>query len=324
MKELPGEISDRLETGLTRLFTLSDETERVRGVHALLESCGYASFSELHAEVDDREKSERLLKLDRDLLAGLMSEPWFVFMNHGYAPTGDEVKQGYFPAELCPEKDSWLHQINLYFKLLGYYIQRYPPFGDWPMFYNTSVLDIGCGRGGGLRYLALGSGPFKKMVGIDANPGQIAFCADRYQSIDNLEFVQGSAMAIPLGSESIDIITNVESSHCYEDLPKFFAEARRVLRPGGMLLLADNRERYSGKIFTLETAMLASGLKPVRKENITEGVLRACVLDAERFGHLFDSKRADIVRKISWNSAKAYSSGAGVYLAYALEKPDSK
>jgi O-methyltransferase len=159
----------------------------------------------------------------------------------------------------------------------------------------------------------------RRAVGIDANPQQIAFCVEQHQG-RGLEFVEGNSMAIPLCDASIDVITNVESSHCYEDLPKFFSEVRRVLRPSGLLLLADNRERAGGKLLSLEAALLDSGLKPLLRNNITDRVLQACILDADRFGHVFAGKHAEIVKNISVNSAKVYSSGAGVYMAYVLKK----
>lgn len=314
MNGLPSGISERLDAGLTRLFMLPDEADRVRGVQELLATCGYSHHSELQAAVEDKEKSERLLKMDRDLLAELVGEPWFVFMNHGYAPT--DTEKGSFP-ELRDDDEKWRHQVYLYCHLLNYLMAglRFTDVG----FNFTSLLDIGCGRGGGLLAIDRYFGGFRRAVGIDANPGQIAFCVDRYQD-ERLEFIEGSAMSIPLSDESFDVITNVESSHCYEDLPKFFSEARRVLRPGGTLLLADNRELRSGKIFSLEAAMLDSGLKPLVRNDITDRVLQACLLDADRFGHLFASRHAGIVKSIAANSAKVYSSGDGVYMAYVLRK----
>lgn len=311
MSSLPSEISERLEAGLTRLFMHPDEADLVRGVHDLLESCGYSHFSALQAAVEDREQSERLLTLDRDLLAGLVGEPWFIFMNHGYAPTEEE--KATFPS-LDGNDNKWYHQVFLYFCLLNFAnTHRYRLGWD-----ECDLLDVGCGRGGGLAAMKRHYG-LRRAVGIDANPQQIAFCVDRYRG-QGLEFIEGSSMAIPLGDASIDVITNVESSHCYADLPKFFSEVRRVLRPTGLLLLADNRERAGGKMLSLEAALLGSGLKPLLRKDITDRVLQACLLDADRFGHVFASKHAEIVKSISVNSAKVYSSGAGVYMAYVLTK----
>ncbi len=45
----------------------------------------------------------------------------------------------------------------------------------------------------------------------------------------------------PLPDNSLDIILNVESSHCYQDQLKVFSENYRVLKPGGYLLWCDLR-----------------------------------------------------------------------------------
>ncbi len=57
----------------------------------------------------------------------------------------------------------------------------------------------------------------------------------------NGKIFEGSALENPLPSNCLDVILNVESSHCYHDQPKAFSENFRVLRPGGYLLWADMR-----------------------------------------------------------------------------------
>jgi SAM-dependent methyltransferase len=245
------------------------------------------------------------------LLAGLAGESWFVFMNHGYAPIDHDASD--FPS-LDDEDDKWRHQVFLYFYLLNFAKARLACMVRG----ECDLLDVGCGRGGGLaamkRYYGL-----RRAVGIDSSPQQIAFCIDRHRGAC-LEFADGSAMAIPVSTESIDVVTNVESSHCYEDLPGFLVEVRRVLRPNGLLLLADNRERGGGKRLTLEVALVGSGLRLLRREDITERVHQACIRDADRFKYVFSSDKAEVIRNISVNSENVYSSGAGIYMAYCLEK----
>ena len=41
----------------------------------------------------------------------------------------------------------------------------------------------------------------------------------------------------------LDVVLNVESSHCYGSMPRFLAEVRRVLEPRGYFLHADFRAR---------------------------------------------------------------------------------
>jgi SAM-dependent methyltransferase len=51
--------------------------------------------------------------------------------------------------------------------------------------------------------------------------------------------MQGDAEALPFADAEFDAVLNIESSHNYPHLERFFAEAVRVLKPGGYLVHAD-------------------------------------------------------------------------------------
>ena len=57
----------------------------------------------------------------------------------------------------------------------------------------------------------------------------------------NLSFKVGDSENIPLEKSSVDIVINVESSHCYGSFSGFLKEVSRVLRPGGRFLFCDFR-----------------------------------------------------------------------------------
>ena len=77
----------------------------------------------------------------------------------------------------------------------------------------------------------------------------------------------------PVDEASYDIVLNVESSHCYPDLPKFLSEAKRVLRPGGFFVWTDLYPEMTTQKY--DTAFEKSGLQKVRAYDITQNVLRA-------------------------------------------------
>lgn len=52
---------------------------------------------------------------------------------------------------------------------------------------DKKILDLGCGRGGGLAFLAKYYEP-EAAVGIDFSAHQIQFCRTRHEDIDNLSF----------------------------------------------------------------------------------------------------------------------------------------
>jgi len=62
------------------------------------------------------------------------------------------------------------------------------------------------------------------------------------QGIDNLTFHLGDIEAVPLPDASVDVALLSQALHHAEHPPKALAEAFRILRPGGQLLLLDLKE----------------------------------------------------------------------------------
>lgn len=103
---------------------------------------------------------------------------------------------------------------------------------------GLEVVEVGCGPGGGSAYLACTHHP-ASLVGIDINKKMIDWCREQHHA-SNLRFLQGDAQDLPIASDSVDALVNVESSHCYPSRARFFQEVARVLRPGGSFLIADS------------------------------------------------------------------------------------
>lgn len=100
------------------------------------------------------------------------------------------------------------------------------------------MLEVGCGPGWGLDLISrLEEG--SSFVGLDLSPRAIEFANKRRSDSQRLKFMQGDAEALPFGDAEFDVVLNIESSHNYPHPEKFFAEAVRVLKPGGYIVHAD-------------------------------------------------------------------------------------
>lgn len=103
------------------------------------------------------------------------------------------------------------------------------------------ILDAGCGKGKFVR--ALSRHGAAKIIGIDPTPGYLQIGKDlKDQSRDEAaQFTCGSLTCLPLAPGTVDAIICCE---VIEHIPKpeaAFAEMRRVLKPGGMVLIIDKQ-----------------------------------------------------------------------------------
>src|SRR5260370_16737178 len=139
---------------------------------------------------------------------------------------------------------------------------------------GKDVVEVGSGRGGGASYIARYLRP-RSMKGIDFSKKAIEFCR-KYYAVDDLSFLQGDAENLPLYDNSVDVIINLESSHCYGSMTKFLSEVYRVLRPGGHFLFSDHRDH--DKLNLLREQLKDSGLSLVKETDITRNVVAALAL----------------------------------------------
>lgn len=96
------------------------------------------------------------------------------------------------------------------------------------------VADLGCGPGHVSRYL---SERGVSIMGIDLSPEMIAVASERNPGID---FRIGDMRALDFDDASLAAIVSFYSIVHYrpDELPPLFAEMHRVLRPGGLALIA--------------------------------------------------------------------------------------
>jgi arsenite methyltransferase len=98
------------------------------------------------------------------------------------------------------------------------------------------VLDIGSGPGFLAAEMAAEVGPEGRVVGVDPSASMLALSRRREAPV---EFVQGDGLALPFADEAFDAAVATQVYEYVTDMPAALAEARRVLRAGGRLLILD-------------------------------------------------------------------------------------
>ena len=103
------------------------------------------------------------------------------------------------------------------------------------------VLDVGCGTGYLARLLAQAVGPEGRVVGIDPSPAMISYASRQTRHATNCQFHVGAAEALEFPAEHFDVVvSSLVMHHLPRDLRMdALQEMRRVLRPGGKLLVAE-------------------------------------------------------------------------------------
>lgn len=111
---------------------------------------------------------------------------------------------------------------------------------------NTSVLDVGCGIGGSSRILAKEYG--FAVTGITISPGQVKRAQALTPEGVTAQFKVDDAMALSFPDASFDVVWSIEAGPHMPDKAVFARELMRVLKPGGVLVVADWNQRDDRQI----------------------------------------------------------------------------
>jgi ubiquinone/menaquinone biosynthesis C-methylase UbiE len=99
------------------------------------------------------------------------------------------------------------------------------------------VVDIGCG--GGIYCKAWAQLRADRVIGVDFSRVMLSAAEENCRDQTSISFWLGDAHQTGLPSQSADIVFSRAVIHHLADLPAFFSEARRLLRPGGLCLVQD-------------------------------------------------------------------------------------
>jgi len=189
------------------------------------------------------------------------------------------------------------------------------------------VLDAGCGFGGTVAQLNAGWQGLE-LIGLNIDPRQLARAAARVQQRgdNSIRWIAADACAMPLPDRSLDALLAVECIFHFPSREAFFAEAARLLRPGGRLALCDfvptrslralQRLGPAGEAVGATygpidcTCSMAGyralarrhGFTLLRNDDITRATLPTYRVVAELFGQAGEADAVAATRTIGWLS----------------------
>jgi ubiquinone/menaquinone biosynthesis C-methylase UbiE len=101
---------------------------------------------------------------------------------------------------------------------------------------GKAVLDVGCGTGRGVADFSRRA---RYAAGVDASFDMLSFAARKMADRSNWSLTRAYAQALPFDSDSFDVVSSLNFLHLFRPAVQrdMIAEMKRVVRPGGILVL---------------------------------------------------------------------------------------
>ena len=153
---------------------------------------------------------------------------------------------------------------------------------------GKAVLETGCGRGGGLNYIAQNLHP-RYAIGVDGSKAMIDYCKTHWPKGSHVQCDFLSADVEHLSASiprlSIDYVIDIESFFYYQDKQAYLREVHSVLAEDGKLFMSFFLQRTK-----LEEVhhWMRQYFDIVKEEDITDNVLHSLRLDTNKMSRFAD------------------------------------
>jgi ubiquinone/menaquinone biosynthesis C-methylase UbiE len=135
---------------------------------------------------------------------------------------------------------------------------------------DAAVLDVGTGAG----HLSFTLAPLaRRVVALDPSAGMLATvrAAAAERGLAQIETCEAPAAALPYAPASFDLVCTRYSAHHWLDIPPALAEMRRVVKPGGFVLVIDLLGDDHALVDThLQSIELLRDISHVRDRSVAE------------------------------------------------------
>ena len=146
----------------------------------------------------------------------------------------------------CQKPSGWLGRL-----IVWNMNSRHSKLTDWGLSHisikqKDTILDVGCGGGKTVSKLAVIASE-GKVYGLDYSDVSVAIARKlnaRLIDEGRVEICEGSVSELPFNADMFELVTAVETHFWWPDLPRGIREVRRVLKPGGALVII--AEIYKG------------------------------------------------------------------------------
>lgn len=103
---------------------------------------------------------------------------------------------------------------------------------------KSKVLDVGCGAGH-LSFML--STVASQVIAVDPSASMLQTVTQAAvdKGLHNIATLQGSAECLPFEDQHFDIVATRYSAHHWLDLPRALMDMRRVVKPGGLIVVID-------------------------------------------------------------------------------------